>query len=141
MNIIVVYNQVKSKERVADHGEFFTSEREINAMLDHVKDETLRNISDIITSQIEPNLQDEISSELRFVDSKTIIAIEINKGNKNIYCQKKYGFSSAGCTIRIGTSCKEMTPEQIKIRFEKNFIDDEYMLKKSRILWIYLSEN
>ncbi|NLJ64212.1 MAG: winged helix-turn-helix transcriptional regulator [Christensenellaceae bacterium] len=93
-------------------------------------DETLRKISDIITSQIEPNPQDEISSELRFDEGKTIIAINITKGSKNIYCQKKYGFSSAGCTIRIGTTCKEMTSEQIKIRYEKKFIDTEYMLKK-----------
>jgi hypothetical protein len=33
---------VKSKQRVADHGEVFTSEREVNAMLDLVKDETER---------------------------------------------------------------------------------------------------
>ncbi len=97
-------------------------------------DETLRKISNIITSQIEPNPQDEITSELRFVDNKTIIALEINKGVKNIYCQKKYGFSSAGCTIRIGTSCKEMTSEQIKICYEKSFIDNEYMLKRKSSL-------
>lgn len=34
--------QVKSKKRVADHGEVFTNEREINAMLDLVKHETER---------------------------------------------------------------------------------------------------
>ena len=34
--------QIKSKERVADHGEVFTNEREVNAMLDLVKDETER---------------------------------------------------------------------------------------------------
>ncbi len=34
--------QVKSKQRVADHGEVFTNPREVNAMLDLVKDETLR---------------------------------------------------------------------------------------------------
>lgn len=34
------YRQVKSKKRVADHGEVFTSPREVNAMLDLVKDET-----------------------------------------------------------------------------------------------------
>ena len=93
-------------------------------------DEVLRKISDIITSQIEPNPQDEISSELKFDDGKTIIVININKGQNHIYCNKKYGFSSSGCTIRIGTTCKEMTPEQIKIRYEKRFIDTEYMLKK-----------
>ena len=35
-------NQVKSKERVAEHGEVFTAEREVNAMLDLVKQETER---------------------------------------------------------------------------------------------------
>jgi len=34
--------QVKSKKRVADHGEVFTSDREVNAMLDLVKQETDR---------------------------------------------------------------------------------------------------
>lgn len=34
--------QVKSKERVEEHGEVFTNEREVNAMLDLVKDETER---------------------------------------------------------------------------------------------------
>lgn len=72
----------------------------------------------------------------------------LNKGHKHVYCQKKYGFSSAGCTIRIGTTCKEMTQEQIKIRYEQKFIDTEYMLRKKsglldlsfRELKIYYSE-
>jgi len=33
---------IKSRERVTNHGEVFTSEREVNAMLDLVKQETLR---------------------------------------------------------------------------------------------------
>jgi hypothetical protein len=36
------YQQVKSKKRVTDHGEVFTNEREVNAMLDLVKHETER---------------------------------------------------------------------------------------------------
>lgn len=111
-------------------------------------DETLRKLSDIITSQIEPNPQDEITSEIKFNSGKTIIFLNISKGNKSIYCQKKYGFSSAGCSMRIGTTCKEMTSEQIKKRYEKNFVDIEYMLKKQsslpnlsfRELKIYYSE-
>jgi len=35
-------SQVKTKQRVADHGEVFTAEREVNAMLDLVKQETER---------------------------------------------------------------------------------------------------
>lgn len=34
--------QIKSKQRVIDHGEVFTSDREVNAMLDLVKQETER---------------------------------------------------------------------------------------------------
>ena len=34
--------QIKSKQRVADHGEVFTAEREVNAMCDLVKQETER---------------------------------------------------------------------------------------------------
>lgn len=34
--------QVKTKKRVADHGEVFTSDREVNAMLDLLKQETER---------------------------------------------------------------------------------------------------
>ncbi len=37
-----INKQVKSKKRVADHGEVFTNEREVNAMLDLVKQETER---------------------------------------------------------------------------------------------------
>jgi SAM-dependent methyltransferase len=35
-------SQTKSRQRVADHGEVFTAEREVNAMLDLVKQETER---------------------------------------------------------------------------------------------------
>jgi hypothetical protein len=39
---IKIDNQVKSKQRVTDHGEVFTNQREVNAMLDLVKHETER---------------------------------------------------------------------------------------------------
>ena len=93
-------------------------------------DETFKKISEIITTQIEPNPQDEVSSELRFEDGKTLIVVNVSKGIQHIYCQKKYGFSSVGCTIRVGTTCREMTSEQIRIRYENKFVDSEYMLKK-----------
>ena len=112
-------------------------------------DETFKKISDIITTQIEPNPQDEVNSEIRFEDGKTLIFVNVSKGTKHIYCQKKYGFLSAGCSIRVGTSCREMTPEQIRVRYENKFIDSEYMLKKRasqmdlsfKELKIYYSEN
>ena len=93
-------------------------------------DDTLRKISDTITMQIEPNPQDEIKTEIKFEDGKTLIFVVVPKGNKNIYCQKKYGFSSSGCVMRIGTTCRSMTSEQIRIRYENNFLEGEYMIRK-----------
>ena len=37
-----IQKQIKSKKRVRDKGEVFTNEREVNAMLDLVKQETER---------------------------------------------------------------------------------------------------
>lgn len=42
MGLELMEKQVVSKKRVADHGEVYTSRREVNAMLDLVKDETER---------------------------------------------------------------------------------------------------
>ncbi len=91
---------------------------------------TLRKISDVITDMIEPNPQGEVKTEVKIINDKTLIIININKGIKHLYCQKKYGFSPNGCSIRIGTTCKNMTADQIKIRYEQKFINNEYMLKK-----------
>ncbi len=41
-NDINSQNQLKSGQRVSDHGEVFTAQREVNAMLDLVKDQTER---------------------------------------------------------------------------------------------------
>ncbi len=64
--------QVKSKERVTDHGEVFTAEREVNAMLDLVKQETER----IDSRFLEPacgngNFLDEIlKRKIQIVDQR-----------------------------------------------------------------------
>jgi len=38
----ITKSQIKSRQRVADHGEVFTNPREVNAMLDLVRDESFR---------------------------------------------------------------------------------------------------
>ena len=96
---------------------------------DEQLDETQRMVSDCITNQIEPNPQSEIKSELIFIDGKKIFLISVNKGFKPIYCIKKYGFSSKGCLVRIGTTCKEMSSEEIEYRYKNTFIDNDYILK------------
>ena len=83
--------QVKSKQRVADHGEVFTAQREVNAMLDLVKQETER----IDSRFLEPacgdgNFLAEILRrklavvEARYLRSNTRMKSLIKTGNPNL---------------------------------------------------------
>ncbi len=92
-------------------------------------DETQQRLSDIITNQIDPTPSNEIAITLINEDDKNIIKVTISKGFKPLYCIKKFGYSPKGCLIRIGTTCKEMSNEEIKYRYQCNFIDDDYILK------------
>lgn len=92
-------------------------------------DDIQKKISDIITSQIEPEPSNEISISLLIDEGKTVLKISVKRGLKPLYCIKKYGFSSKGCLVRIGTTCKEMMTAEIEYRYKMNFVDDDYILK------------
>ena len=91
-------------------------------------DESLRDISDIITTQIEPNALDLVTPEIQILDGKPIIVINVKKGIAPIYCIKKYGYSSSGCLIRVGSTCREMSESQINNRYKQRFIDDDLLV-------------
>lgn len=93
-------------------------------------DESLRRLSDIISTKIEPLPTELIKSNILMEESKLIIEITISKGFHSLYCIKKYGFSQVGCPIRIGTSCKELSVEEINLRYQKRFASsNDYMLE------------
>lgn len=94
-------------------------------------DETLRKIADISITQIEPNAIDIVAPEIIVIDGKAVIVVNINKGIAPIYCIKKYGFSSVGCPIRIGSSCREMSEDQINERYKQRFFDDDLLISSS----------
>ena len=94
----------------------------------------LRSISDIISNQIEPNAIDCARPEAELIDDKLIIKIVIKKGYSSLYCIKKYGFSSNGCHYRVGTSCKSMTLEMIKQRFESGLSETDMMIRRESYL-------
>ncbi len=81
--------QVKSRQRVQDHGEVFTNEREVNAMLDMVKQETER----IDSRFLEPAcgdgnfLAEVLTRKLNVVDSRY---------RKSLPEWEKYAFIAAG---------------------------------------------
>ena len=91
-------------------------------------DEVLLSISDVITTQIEPNAIDVVKTELEIHDGLPVIVINVKKGISPLYCIKKYGFSSTGCMIRIGSSCREMSESQINERYKLRFFDDDLIV-------------
>lgn len=111
-------------------------------------DSALRKISDIVTDQIEPNAIESVKPEVVYEESKMIIKINVLKGFSDLYCLKKYGYSTMGCHIRVGTSCKSMTQEMIRYRYEKSFFNTDSMIKTPtffgsisfRALKVYFSE-
>ncbi len=79
-------------------------------------DDTQRKVADIITTQILPNPQNLIELGTKFVDGKNVIEIKVRQG-KSLYYIKKYGRSASGCFVRIGTTCRSMTEEEIEHRY------------------------
>lgn len=79
-------------------------------------DEVLRNIADIVGDQILPNAQEYVKIGTVYEKGKHIIEVNVKKGN-GLYYIKKYGRSSAGCFVRVGSSARSMTEEQIEKRF------------------------
>lgn len=92
--------------------------------------ESLRRLSDIVSTKIEPSPTELIKSNIIMEESKSIIEITISKGFHPLYCIKKYGFSQNGCPIRIGASCRELSVEDINLRYQKRFATaNDYMLE------------
>ena len=81
-------------------------------------DDVQKRIADIITMQIMPNPQSLIELGTKYIDGKNVVVINVKKGDA-LYYIKKYGRSAAGCFIRIGTTCRSMTEEEIERRFIK----------------------
>jgi len=93
-------------------------------------DDLLKKISDIASDSIEPNSIDCVRPEVLFIDDKIVIKISISKGYGLLYCLKKYGYSPNGCHYRVGTTCKSMTLDMIKRRFEESMSNVDMMIKK-----------
>ena len=94
-------------------------------------DEILRNISDVVTMQIEPSAIEDVKPELEFLEGLPVVVINVKKGILPLYCIKNHGFSSNGCLIRIGSSCRSMSESQINERYKLRFFDDDIIVSSS----------
>lgn len=135
-------NQVKSKQRVSDHGEVFTSEREVNAMLDLVKHETER----IDSRFLEPAcgngnfLAEVLRRKLRIVKEKykksqieferyAIIAIS------SIYGVDILEDNAEECRIRLYNIFLELYSDIYKNEIKQDCLESVKYLLNRNILW------
>jgi predicted HTH transcriptional regulator len=92
-------------------------------------DDNLKKISDIITMQVVPNPQEFVEIGTKYIEGKHVIEIKVKKGNA-LYYIKKYGRSGSGCYIRVGTTCRSMTEEQIEKRYIESINIPEKTMKE-----------
>ena len=133
--------QVKTKKRVADHGEVFTNDREVNAMLDLVKNETER----IDSRFLEPAcgngnfLAEVLKRKLYVVNNRygksqldwernSLIAISSIYGvdileDNTVECQERlFAISSKIYLDRFGVSAKMEFLKSIKFILKRNIL-------------------
>lgn len=133
--------QVKSKERVANHGEVFTAEREVNAMLDLVKQETeridsrflepacgdgnflveiLRRKLNVVYSRYKKSSLDYEKNSLLAVSS--VYGIELQMDNV-LACRKRlYDIWNDAYTQKLGDVANEKTRFAIQFILSRNIV-------------------
>jgi hypothetical protein len=133
--------QVKSKQRVTDHGEVFTAQREVNAMLDLVQQETER----IDSRFLEPAcgdgnfLMEVLRRKLAIVDNRygksqleyeryTIIAIssiygvDILEDNTNECRNRLFNIFNDKYSSLFKDKCKDECRRSVKFLLERNIL-------------------
>jgi hypothetical protein len=133
--------QVKSKKRVADHGEVFTNDKEVNAMLDLVKHETER----IDSRFLEPAcgngnfLAEVLRRKLKVVDQRyannqmdweryaviavsSIYGVDILEDNAQECRVRLYQIFDDLYTSHFNDKCKEDCRRSIRFLFDRNIL-------------------
>jgi hypothetical protein len=133
--------QVKSKKRVADHGEVFTNDKEVNAMLDLVKHETER----IDSRFLEPAcgngnfLAEVLRRKLKVVDQRyannqmdweryaviavsSIYGVDILEDNAQECRLRLYQIFDDLYTSHFKDKCKEDCRRSIRFLFDRNIL-------------------
>ena len=77
-------------------------------------DESLKKIADILENQILPDPRQFVELNTKYIEQKHVIEIKVQRGF-DLYYIKKYGRSSQGCFIRVGSTSRSMTEQQINL--------------------------
>jgi len=133
--------QIKSKQRVSDHGEVFTSEREVNAMLDLVKQETERIDSrflepacgngnflvEILRRKLEIVENRYIKSQLEFeryaiIAISSIYGVEILFDNVLACRNRLYDIFNENYSRHFKTNCKDDCRKSVHYILSRNIL-------------------
>ena len=143
-------NQVVSKKRVADHGEVYTGKREVNAMLDLVKQETER----IESRFLEPAcgtgnfLTEILERKLRIVESRysksqleyernailavsSIYGIDILEDNVQQCRQRLFGIFDLNYLRLFKNKTNDNCRESVRYILERNIIHGDALSLKT----------
>jgi hypothetical protein len=137
----VLETQVKSKKRVADHGEVYTAPREVNAMLDLVKQETERIESrflepacgngnfliEILTRKLTKIADRYRKSRLEYeryaiVAVSSLYGIDILEDNVLECRSRLYNCFAAQYTDRFGLFANDDLPAAVKYILNRNIV-------------------
>lgn len=158
-------HQIKSRERVAAHGEVFTSEREVNAMLDLVKQETeridsrflepacgdgnflieiLRRKLAVCETRVKAKQYTQLQYEQAAVQSvSSIYGIELLADNAQACRQRLLDFFTNRYSTLFKSKCKSECIESAKYILSKNIIHGNALTYKradNPDEWIHICE-
>jgi hypothetical protein len=141
MSDIKTNKQVRSKKRVAEHGEVFTSEREVNAMLDLVKDETERIesrflepacgngnfLSEILKRKLQVVNGRYIKNQLEWeryavLAISSIYGVEILEDNATECQDRLFGVFNDFYTLAYKDKCKDECRRSIRFLLKRNIL-------------------
>lgn len=141
--------QIKSKQRVKDHGEVFTQEREVNAMLDLVKNETERIESrflepacgdgNFLTPLLERKLavvnkrygssQTEFE-RMAFLAVSSIYGVELLQDNVEACIRRLYNIFNETYIKLFKDQCKEDFRKSIRFVLKRNILQGDALTLK-----------
>lgn len=156
-------SQIKSRRRVADHGEVFTNPREVNAMLDLVKPETgrldsrflepacgdgnflieiLRRKLAVCRQRAEARQYTQLQYEQAAVQSvSSIYGIELLPDNAEACRERLLAFFDGEYRDLYGDSAKTECVEAVRFLLSKNIIcGNALTYRKADGQWIVVSE-
>lgn len=141
--------QIKSKKRVKDHGEVFTQEREVNAMLDLVKNETERIESRFLEPAcgdgnfLAPILEKKLAiikkkygssqnefEKMAILGISSIYGVELLQDNVEVCINRLYSIINETYTELYKNKCKNDFMKSISVILRRNILQGDALTLK-----------